>query len=64
MSGPALSNNWSDDLKAQTRGVIEGRDILAARGGQLCLKHATSGFGTIAAYSDGSQSGIPTQTSR
>ncbi len=48
MNTPAALNDWSDDLKAQTRDVIEGRDILASRDGQLHLKHVTSGFGTIA----------------
>lgn len=43
----ATTSKWSDVLKTQTRDVIEGRDILATSGGQLCLKHATSGFGTI-----------------
>ena len=45
-SNPA--NDWSDDLKKRTRDAIEGRDIFAPRDGQLCLKHITSGFGTIA----------------
>lgn len=39
---------WSDDLKAQTRSVIEGRGMFAQRDGQLYLKHADSAFGTIA----------------
>ena len=45
-SNPA--SNWSDDLKKRTRDAIEGRGLLASRDGQLCLKHITSGFGTIA----------------
>ena len=40
--------DWSDDLKKRTRDAIEGRGLLASRDGQLCLKHITSGFGTIA----------------
>ena len=45
-SNPAY--DWSDDLKKRTRDTIEGRGLLASRDGQLCLKHITSGFGTIA----------------
>ena len=48
VGAPRVTNDWSDDLKAQTRDVIEGRDILASRDGQLHLKHLASGFGTIA----------------
>jgi hypothetical protein len=33
---------------AQTRDMIANRDTIAARNGQLCLKHVTSIFGTIA----------------
>jgi len=32
----------------QTREMIAYHDTIAARNGQLCLKHITSGFGTIA----------------
>lgn len=45
---PATVNGWSDDLKAQTRDVVEGRDIFGTRDGQFHLKHATSAFGAIA----------------
>ena len=49
MTAAPSSNEWSDDLKAQTADAIEGRDIFAMRNGQLCLKHAVSGFAAIAA---------------
>jgi len=39
---------WSDELTAQTRDMIANRDAITARNRQLCLKHITSGFGTIA----------------
>lgn len=42
------TREWSDDLKAQTRDVIEGREIFAVRDGQFHLKHVTASFGTIA----------------
>ena len=42
------ANDWSDELKERTRDAVEGRDVFAPRDGQLCLKHMTSGFGTIA----------------
>ena len=42
------TNEWSADLKAQTRDVIEGRGMFVSRDGRLHLKHATSAFGTIA----------------
>lgn len=46
---PALpTDNWSDALKAQTRDVIEVRGLFVPRDGKLHLKHAVSGFGTIA----------------
>ncbi len=48
MTAAPSSNEWSDDLKAQTRDAIEGRGIFAMRNGRLCLKHAVSGFGAIA----------------
>lgn len=49
MTASTSSNEWSDDLKAQTRDAIEGSGIFAIRNGRLCLKHAVSGFGAIAA---------------
>ena len=49
MTGSPSSNAWSDNLKAKTRGAIEGRDLFAMRDGQLRLKHAGSGFGAVAA---------------
>ncbi len=49
MTATPSSNAWSDELKAQTKDAIEGRDIFAMRNGQLCLKHIVSGFGAIAA---------------
>lgn len=49
MTGSPSSDEWSDNLKAQTRDAIEGRDLFAIRDGQLRLKHAGSGFGAIAA---------------
>lgn len=49
MTAAPSTNEWSDDLKVQTRDAIEGRGILAMRNGRLCLKHAVSGFGSIAA---------------
>ncbi len=42
------TNDRSDELKAQTRDVIESRDIFAMRDSQLSLKHVTSAFGTMA----------------
>jgi len=49
MTASTSSNEWSDDLKAQTGDAIEGRGIFAMRNGRLCLKHIVSGFGAIAA---------------
>ncbi len=49
MTASASSNEWSDDLKAQTQDAVEGHGTSAMRNGQLCLKHAVSGFGAIAA---------------
>lgn len=48
MNTSSPAGDWSDELKGQTRDAVEGRDIFASRDGQLCLKHITSGFGTIA----------------
>ena len=48
MNTPSPAGDWSDDLKERTRDAVEGRDIFAPRDGQLCLKHITTGFGTIA----------------
>ena len=48
MNTSSPAREWSDELKEQTRDAVEGRDIFAPRDGQLCLKHITSGFGTIA----------------
>jgi len=47
MTASTSSNEWSDDLKAQTGEAIEGSGIFAMRNGRLCLKHAVSGFGAI-----------------
>lgn len=44
---PATAGGWSDDLKAQMRDVVEGREFFGIRDGQLHFKHATSAFGTI-----------------
>lgn len=49
MTASASSNEWSDDLKAQTQDAIEGRSAFAMRNGQLCFKHAVAGFGAITA---------------
>ena len=43
-----LPSDWSDDLKAQTRDVIDGYVIIPACDGQVCLKHITTGSGTVA----------------
>ena len=48
MSARAVTGEWSGELKVQTWDVLEGRDILATRDGNLHLKHVTSGFSTIA----------------
>ena len=48
MSTVPITNDWSDDLKAQTRDVIEGRGMFVSRDGRLHLKHVTSAFGTVA----------------
>ena len=48
MTTSSPANDWSDELKERTWDAVEGRDIFAPRDGQLCLKHITSGFGTIA----------------
>jgi len=48
MNPSSPANDWSDELKERTRDAVESRDIFAPRDGQLCLKHITSGFGTIA----------------
>ena len=48
MNTTSPAGEWSDELKARTRDAVEGRTIFAPRDGQLCLKHTTSGFGTIA----------------
>lgn len=45
MSDPD-TNDWSDDLKAQTRDAIEG-GMFVTRDGRLYLKHVTSGFGIM-----------------
>ncbi len=42
------TNDWSDDLKAQTRDAIEGRGLFVSRDGYLHLMHAASTAGTIA----------------
>ena len=38
---------WSRDLEVQTREALEGRTILTARRGEICLKHICSGYGII-----------------
>ena len=48
MNTSSPANDWSDDLKEQTRDALEGRGTFVSHDGQLCLKHITSGFGTIA----------------
>ncbi len=48
MNTSSPAGDWSDDLKERTRDAVESRDIFAPRDGQLCLKHITSGFGSIA----------------
>jgi len=49
MTASAPSNDWSDDLKTQTQDAIKGRGAFAMRNGQLCFKHAVSGFDAIVA---------------
>lgn len=49
MTATPSTNEWSDELKVQTNDAIEGCSIFAMRNGQLCLKHAVSGFSAIAA---------------
>ncbi len=49
MTASTSSNEWSNDLKAQTADAIEGRGFFAMRNGRLCLKHIVSGFAAIAA---------------
>ena len=49
MTGAAPDEAWSDDLKAQTRDTLERYGLSALLDGQLCFKHVTSKFGTIAA---------------
>lgn len=41
-------HEWSDSFKAETRDVIRRGDILCTRDGQIHVKHAHSGFGTVA----------------
>lgn len=48
MNPSSTANDWSDELKEQTRNVLEGRGTFVSHDGRLCLKHITSGFGTIA----------------
>ena len=48
MSVDSTPSGWSDDLRAQTREVIEGYDIFASLDGQVHLKHAASARGVIA----------------
>lgn len=48
MSAHTSASDWSDELKAQTRDVIDGRGPIGSPNGSLCLKHITSSFGTIA----------------
>ncbi len=48
MNTSSPANEWSDELKEQTRGALEGRGTFVSHDGRLCLKHITSGFGTIA----------------
>ena len=48
MSTSSAASDWSDDLKAQTRDIIDGLAFFVAHDGQLYLKHITSRFGTIA----------------
>ena len=48
MNPSSPADDWSDELKEQTRDAIEGRGPFASLDGRLCLKHITSGFGTIA----------------
>lgn len=47
MGACAVSYQWSDSLKAQTREVVENRGVLASRDGYLHLKHIISGFGVM-----------------
>ena len=49
MTVSASSNDWADDLKAQTQDAIQRCGAFAMRNGQLCFKHAVPGFGAIAA---------------
>lgn len=48
MDSPSPAGDWSDELKERTRDAVEGRGPFASLDGRLCLKHITSGFGTIA----------------
>ncbi len=41
------SDNWSDELKAQTRDLIDGGGPIGTPDGSLALKHIASGFGII-----------------
>lgn len=47
MSTTAAPPDWSDDLKAQTRDLIEGHGMFVSRDGCLHLKHLTSASGTM-----------------
>ena len=48
MNASSPADDWSDELKEQTRDAVEGRGLFASLDGRLCLKHITSGFGIIA----------------
>ena len=47
MNTSSPADDWSNELKQETRDAVEGRDIFAPRDGRLCLKHVTDvGKGT------------------
>lgn len=47
MIDPGALDGRSDELKTQTRDLIDSRGPIGTPGGSLSLKHVTSGFGII-----------------
>lgn len=47
IGAPSTTSNWSDQLKAQTRNVIENWDVTDVRDGRLHFKHVASRFGVM-----------------
>lgn len=47
MSSPSKASDWSDELKAQTRELIDSGGPVGTPDGSLGLRHIDGGFGIV-----------------